>query len=150
MQSTSDSFKWKVMVPLLIQISFDIYLYTSFFVNNESTQWHHNERLKPSASRFCLLNCLFRRRTENIKAPCHWPLHHWSLGMDKYFHPTLYNVCNYVSMLGLKVNHVRKRDPRYTRSVYLIKCLSLIWWISTNSTMSLARIFETLVPIQHL
>ena len=29
--------------------------------------------------------------------------------MDKLFHPTLYNGCNYLSMLGLKVNHVSKR-----------------------------------------
>ena len=35
-------------------------------------------------------------------------LHRWSLGMDKYFHPTLYNGCNYLSMLGLKLNHVSK------------------------------------------
>ena len=27
-----------------------------------------------------------------------------SLGMDKWFDPTLYNVCNYLSMLGLKLN----------------------------------------------
>ena len=33
----------------------------------------------------------------------------WSLGMDKLFHPTLYQACNYLSMLGLKLNHVSKR-----------------------------------------
>ena len=31
--------------------------------------------------------------------------------MDKWFHPVLYNVCNYLSMLGLKQNHVSKRGP---------------------------------------
>ena len=36
-------------------------------------------------------------------------LHRWSLGMDKWFHPILYNGCNYLSMLGLKLNHVSKR-----------------------------------------
>ena len=36
-------------------------------------------------------------------------LHRWSLGMDKYFHPILYNGCDYISMLGLKLNHVSKR-----------------------------------------
>ena len=36
----------------------------------------------------------------------------WSLGMDKLFHPTLYWACNYLSMLGLKLNHVSKRHPR--------------------------------------
>ena len=27
------------------------------------------------------------------------------------FHPTFYKVCNYLSMLGLKLNHVSKRGP---------------------------------------
>ena len=35
----------------------------------------------------------------------------WSLGMDKLFHPILYNGCDYISMLGLKLNHVSKRGP---------------------------------------
>ena len=39
-------------------------------------------------------------------------LHRWSLGMDKLFHPTHYNGCDYLSMLGLKLNHVRKRGHR--------------------------------------
>ena len=39
-------------------------------------------------------------------------LHPWSLGMEKWFHPTLYNGCNYLSVLGLKLYHVRKRGPR--------------------------------------
>ena len=28
------------------------------------------------------------------------------------FHPTVYNGCNYLSMLGLQLNHVSKRGPR--------------------------------------
>ena len=36
-------------------------------------------------------------------------LHRWSLGMDKKFHPMHYNGCDYLSMLGLKLNHVIKR-----------------------------------------
>ena len=28
-------------------------------------------------------------------------LHRWSLGMDKWFHPTLYRTCDYLSTLGL-------------------------------------------------
>ena len=35
----------------------------------------------------------------------------WSLGMDKYFHPTYHRACDYLSMLGLKLNHVSKRGP---------------------------------------
>ena len=33
---------------------------------------------------------------------------HWSLGMDKLFHPAFYNWCNYISMLGSKLIHVSK------------------------------------------
>ena len=36
----------------------------------------------------------------------------WSLGMDKWFNLTLYNGCNYLSMLGSKLNHVTERNPR--------------------------------------
>ena len=36
-------------------------------------------------------------------------LHRWSLGMDKQFHPILYNGCDYLSML--KLNHVGERGP---------------------------------------
>ena len=48
-------------------------------------------------------------------------LHRWSLGMGKYFHPTHHNGCNYLSILGIKLNRVRKRGhslagPIRTRS----------------------------------
>ena len=33
------------------------------------------------------------------------------LGMDKWFHPTLYTGCNYISMLGLKLIHVSRWGP---------------------------------------
>ena len=35
----------------------------------------------------------------------------WSLEMDKLFHHTFYWTCDYLSMLGLKLNHVSKRGP---------------------------------------
>ena len=35
-------------------------------------------------------------------------LHRWSLGMDKQFHPTLSDGCNYLSMLEFKLNDVSK------------------------------------------
>ena len=35
----------------------------------------------------------------------------WSLGMDNQFHPTLYQACDGLSMLGSKLNHVSKRGP---------------------------------------
>ena len=34
-------------------------------------------------------------------------LRRWSLWMDKWFLPPHYNGCNYLSMLGLKLNHVQ-------------------------------------------
>ena len=33
-------------------------------------------------------------------------MHRWSLGMDKLFHPKLNGVCDYWSMMVLKLNHV--------------------------------------------
>ena len=37
----------------------------------------------------------------------------WSLGMDRYSHPTLYNGCNYLSMLGFKLIPFGQMDPWY-------------------------------------
>ena len=42
----------------------------------------------------------------------HQRLHRWSLGMDALFHPTLYWVCDYLFMLGLKLIHISKRGIR--------------------------------------
>ena len=39
--------------------------------------------------------------------------------MDNYFHPIVYNSCNYLSMLALKLIHVSKRGP---------KSLQGQWW----------------------
>ena len=38
--------------------------------------------------------------------------YHWSLGMDKPFHSTLYDGQTYLSLLGLKLIHVSKGGPR--------------------------------------
>ena len=65
----------------------------------------------------------------------------WSLVMDKYFHPTRYNCCNYLSVLELKLNHVTKRSSVSTRvsadrkiSKEFDKCTSKI--ICTGFTFS--------------
>ena len=49
---------------------------------------------------------------------------------DKQFHPTLYNGCNYLSMLGLKLNHVSKRAPsifghQWFRVIYVTRKSSI-------------------------
>ena len=56
----------------------------------------------------------------------------WSLGMDQWFHTTLYNGYNYLSMLGLTLNHVSKSGPRW---LYSISHLKLVLWylIFSNS-----------------
>ena len=33
----------------------------------------------------------------------------WNLGMEKIFHPTIYRICDYLSVLGFKLIHVCKR-----------------------------------------
>ena len=38
-------------------------------------------------------------------------LHRWSLGTDKWFHPTFHNGCYYLSMPGSKSIRVSKRGP---------------------------------------
>ena len=42
-------------------------------------------------------------------------LHVWSLEMNKEFHPTRYNKCNYLSMLGLKLNNLSNIGSRESR-----------------------------------
>ena len=37
----------------------------------------------------------------------------WRLGMDKEFHPTMYWLCDYLSMAGLKLVHVNMRCLRW-------------------------------------
>ena len=62
-------------------------------------------------------------------------LHRWSLGMDKLFHPTLYQACNYLSELGLKLNHVSKRVPRtwQVRAYYNRRRSPTDHWVRNDS-----------------
>ena len=61
-------------------------------------------------------------------------LHFWSLGLDKKFHSTLSNGCNYLSMLRVKLNHVSKRGPWWIYKVISRKETSQ----SANSTASIS------------
>ena len=49
--------------------------------------------------------------------PKHQRPRRWSLGMDKEFHPTIYESCDYVYMLGLNLIIVSKRGLRFLYSV---------------------------------
>ena len=56
-------------------------------------------------------NCLFIPKLQR--------LHRWCFGMDEWFHPTLYNECNYLWMLGLKLIRVSKRGHWFWKIVYV-------------------------------
>ena len=49
----------------------------------------------------------------------------WSLGMDKQFHPILYNGCNHLSIQILKLNHISKRGPRCITPSSMSRMLNL-------------------------
>ena len=55
-------------------------------------------------------------------------LHNWSLRMYKQFHATLYNGCNYLSMLGLKLIDVSKRGPDIISQVGSIR--HVVNWVT--------------------
>ena len=51
------------------------------------------------------------------------------MGMDKYFHTTIYNLYNYFSMLGLKLIHVSKGVPGGVRNQGIIShYIGLVSW----------------------
>ena len=69
----------------------------------------------------------------------------WSLGMDKLFRRRLYQACNYLSMLGLQLNHVSKRghwvecDDHHNRGH--VHMLTLSW-----SKISFSRRYWIIEP----
>ena len=72
------------------------FLLTCFESNATMDKWWHTE---------------YSVRWNSLCIPKLQWLHRWNLGMDKYFHPTLHNECNCLSVL-IKVNPC-KRGPRY-------------------------------------
>ena len=54
----------------------------------------------------------------------------WSLGMEKQFHPTEYYGCNYLSMLGLKLNHASKNGALV--EYWSVTLLQEGWWFCTR------------------
>ena len=47
--------------------------------------------------------------------------------LDKQFHPTHYNGCNYLSMLGLKLNPVSNRGPFHNKTQPLANHVHISW-----------------------
>ena len=77
-------------------------------------------------------------------------LHCWNLGIDKQVDPTLYWICDYLSMLWLKLIHVSKRGPWYGMIImsssydvcftFAFAEMQAIWyicynWLSYNETL---------------
>ena len=63
-----------------------------------------------------------------------------SLGIDDQLHPTLYNGCNYLSMVGLKANHLSKRqieeDESENCGVKNVKAKVPLWPVSCRGKTS--------------
>ena len=51
-----------------------------------------------------------------------------TLGMENKFQSTFHNGCNYLSMLGLNLNHVSKRGPRFVPVCNLIRNMMIYLW----------------------
>ena len=102
-----------------------------------------------------------------LSIPKHQRCNCWSLGMDKQIHPILCNGCSYLSMLGLKLNHVSKSGHRCSLQELLSWCphslvnsLQLNWRVgssrrniykgtqSSNKLQWLEQIKETLVVLE--
>ena len=66
-------------------------------------------------------NCIHYKVWDEITYPFpkHQQCNRWGVGMDKYFHYKLYQACDYLSMLGLKLNYVSKRGPGSTVVVHM-------------------------------
>ena len=78
------------------------------------------------------------------------PLHRWSLGMDKWFLLTFYNGCDYLSMLGLKLIHVRKRAPRKQIIPYVLLFFCLVLsYIMRGNNVHLTQIWHLSGCISH-
>ena len=60
----------------------------------------------------CCTHCQLSVGLNYLSIPKFQRCSRWSLRMDNYFNPTLYNGCHYLSMRGLQLNHVSKRGPR--------------------------------------
>ena len=57
------------------------------------------------------------------------------------FHPTFYNGCNYLSMLGLKLNHVIKRGPRRYETTAISLWFIFTWYYFILNAFSRSQIF---------
>ena len=72
---------------------------------------------------------------------------HWTgIGMDKSFHHTFYWVCDYVSMPGLKLIHIRKRAQLFIE--WLVLCLQSLYVSNFRITVvQISDLWLKLIPM---
>ena len=58
-----------------------------------------------------------------------------SLEMEKLFHPTLYNGCDFLSMVGLKLTHVSKTGPWLYINRWFLSSTVFFYFDNSNHTM---------------
>ena len=87
------------------------------YISRDSFYWHELDSMPVWVSKHML-----GKMWDKITYPCMFG-HAWiSLGMDKQFHRTLYCVCDYLSMLGLRLSDVIKRDSRLLKTGWIHIC----------------------------
>ena len=74
-------------------------------------------------------------------------LQRWSLGMDKLFHLTLYNECNYLSMLGLKSIHVSERGCCFLWHFAAARVIIAVGQTASHSRCIFMRHHDTIVNL---
>ena len=72
-------------------------------------------------------------------------LYRWRLGVGKFFHRTLYNECNLVSMLRLKLFHGCKRWTYST--FFLLYCIILLSMQQKQFCIELHRMYRILANV---
>ena len=75
-------------------------------------------------------------------------LHRWSLGIDKLFQPPILWACDYLSMLGLKLNRVCKMGywgPLLGDKKYLVQFTA--WCFRANQAISWINVDKIISPI---
>ena len=77
---------------------------------------------------------------------------HWSLRMDKQFHPTLYDVYNYLSMPRLKVTRVSETWHRISIDTGMVKfghhiCTELVHDSVLNEKVNASRLSHQLIGV---
>ena len=72
----------------------------------------------------------------------------WSLGIDKQFHLTLYWACYYLSMMGLKLNHVSKTALDVWAEYFIGQSIAL--WTTDLVTIKIPNYFHQRISINHL